>query len=333
MDDITNAARAIEQANTIPGKSKEQYLREYNKFLNWKTENKIAEITEDALLAYFNKLSTEYAPSTLSTTCAKLKACFLAYDDVSIEKYESLQRFLKKTSKGYTPKKAAVFTTDQIHSFVIKAPDDTFLVIKVMLILGVVGVLSKTDIYNLQLSHIQDMASHILVQVKESHTKTPKRFPIVSQPDHPYNPVAVIRKYLVLRQEWTDNPFFLLQLRRGRITKQRIGINTVASTCETVAKYLKIPNFKDYTSHSMRRSGARGIAEGGANFHDLNNYGNWASYTAAQGYVDQSGGVVQLINEIGEKKVDDAGSSTLALECTTSNAWGGAPIHYFRGQQ
>lgn len=73
------------------------------------------------------------------------RACFLAYDDVFIEKYQStLLRFLKRTPKWYTPKTAAVFTIDHIHFFVIKAPDDIFLVIKVMLILGVVGVLRKT---------------------------------------------------------------------------------------------------------------------------------------------------------------------------------------------
>lgn len=38
----------------------------------------------------------------------------------------------------------------------------------------------------------------------------------------------------------------------------------------------------------MRQSGATSMAEGGVNFLDLKNYGNWASDSAAQGYVDQS---------------------------------------------
>lgn len=288
MEDITNIAMAMREENTIPGESKEQYLKEYNKFLNWKTKNQVKEITEDVMLAYFNGLSKEYAPSTLSTICSKLKSCIYAYDKVLIDKFESLHRFLKRTNRGYNTKKAAVFTKEDIQNFVIQAPDDKYLVMKVMLILGVVGVLRKTDLYSLELRQIEDKGTHILVALMESKTKKPKKFPIVYQKDHPYNPVAVIQKYLGLRKEVTNNKFFLLQIRHGKVTKQRIGINTVANNCQEVAKYLKIENYKLYTSHSMRRSGATGMAEGGVSFLDLKNYGNWASDSAAQGYVDQS---------------------------------------------
>lgn len=229
-----------------------------------------------------------YKPSTLIRICSKLKACLSLYDGLAIKKFTSLQKFVKRTNKGYETKKATILTKEEIQSFLINAPDTKYLLQKVILILGVVGVLRKTDLYNLEMSQITDKSSHIVVNLKESKTKRGKRFPIVFQEDHPYNPVAVIQKYLSLRKVVHGIPFLLLQIRFGKITKQRVGINTVGDACKTVAKFLKLPNFEKYTSHSMRRSGATSMAKGGVSFLDLKNYGNWASDSAAQGYVDQS---------------------------------------------
>lgn len=67
-------------------------------------------------------------------------------------------------------------TTEEIQSFVINAPDAKYLVQKVILILGVVGVLRKTD---LQMSQITEKDLHIEGELKESKTKKEKRFPIV----------------------------------------------------------------------------------------------------------------------------------------------------------
>lgn len=75
MEEIANIARAIREENTIPEETREQYLHEYNKFLNWKTQKELGVITEDVLLAYFKDLSKLYKPSTLVTICSKLKAC------------------------------------------------------------------------------------------------------------------------------------------------------------------------------------------------------------------------------------------------------------------
>lgn len=177
MEDITNTARAIKEQNTIPEETREQYLFEYNKFLNWKTEKKVNEITEDVLLAYFKMLSKMYKPSTLITICSKLKACLSLYDHLAIENFTDLHKFIKRTNRGYETKKAKVLNMEDIQSFVTSAPDEKYLVLKVILILGVVGVLRKTDLYNLEMSQITDKTTHILVELMESKTKKGKSFP------------------------------------------------------------------------------------------------------------------------------------------------------------
>lgn len=64
-------ARAMREENAIPEETKEQYLPEYNKFLNWKTVKKLEMITEVVLLVYFKELSKLYKPSTLTTICSR----------------------------------------------------------------------------------------------------------------------------------------------------------------------------------------------------------------------------------------------------------------------
>lgn len=132
----------------------------------------------------------------------------------------------------------------QIQSFVVDAPDKNFLIQKVILILGVIGVLRKNDLYNMRMDQVQDMNNHIIVEVYESKIKQMKRYPIVYKEGHVYNPVLVIQKYLAFRKllPTSQFPYLLMQLRNGKVTKQRVGINTVGDACIAVATYLKLDN-------------------------------------------------------------------------------------------
>lgn len=52
----------------LPSKSRTKYDKEYQKFQNWCSANKVTRLSENVVLAYFEKLSADgYKPSSLWT--------------------------------------------------------------------------------------------------------------------------------------------------------------------------------------------------------------------------------------------------------------------------
>ncbi|KAJ8912673.1 hypothetical protein NQ315_011032 [Exocentrus adspersus] len=58
--------------NLLPKKSKEVYSSEYEKFINWMTENCVEHISETVLLGYFSDLSENFSPKEDEMNSLKL---------------------------------------------------------------------------------------------------------------------------------------------------------------------------------------------------------------------------------------------------------------------
>ncbi|KAJ8917939.1 hypothetical protein NQ315_002634, partial [Exocentrus adspersus] len=57
-----------------------------------------------------------------------LKSTIFLDESIDISKFSMLLVFLKKKNVGYQPKKASVFTMEEITKFLLEASDDKFLV-------------------------------------------------------------------------------------------------------------------------------------------------------------------------------------------------------------
>lgn len=129
--ELRNAAE-IAKNDIIPRKSKNRYQNAYNNFIVWQEKNGASDIfSESVLLAYFNELSITKSPATLWSTHSMLKSMLKLKHHVSIVKFTNLFGFLKAKGKGYTPKKAPVFSDEQISEFMDNAPDEIYLAKKV----------------------------------------------------------------------------------------------------------------------------------------------------------------------------------------------------------
>ena len=62
-----------------------------------------------------------------------LKATIIAKEDIDIGKYQKLRAFLKRKSDGYQAKKSKVLSEEQIQQFMKEAPDEIYLLTKVIL--------------------------------------------------------------------------------------------------------------------------------------------------------------------------------------------------------
>ncbi|KAB0802645.1 hypothetical protein PPYR_04831 [Photinus pyralis] len=147
-----NAQKATE--TLLPLKSKEKYEKEFETFTAWQSKHKIFTINETVLLSYFQELSEKYTPTSLWTKYSLLKSTFIVKKKTDISNYNQLIYFLKVKSdvksKGYIPKKSQVLTGDQVFEFIKRAPNDIYLLHKVVLVMGVFGGLRRDEMVKIR---------------------------------------------------------------------------------------------------------------------------------------------------------------------------------------
>lgn len=99
--------------------------------------------------------------------------------------------------------------------------------------------------------------------------------------------VNIVKNYLAIRKPVGIARAFI-SFRNGKPSKQVIGHNTISGVPKMVATFLKLPNVKSYTGHSIRRTSATILAENGGDILTLKRHGGWKSSAVAEGYIEQS---------------------------------------------
>lgn len=133
----------------LPEKSRRIYETQYSRFEKWCEEKKIKNMTnENVLLVYFEQLSKIAKPSSLCAWYSMLRNVISTKKNVDISKYTRLNAFLKRKSEGYKPTKSKILTLEDITRFLIEAPDDVFLLMKVFLfIFDISDTPSNNELY------------------------------------------------------------------------------------------------------------------------------------------------------------------------------------------
>ncbi|KAH0816055.1 hypothetical protein GEV33_006736 [Tenebrio molitor] len=197
------------------------------------------------MLAYFMQRSKLLKPSTMWSEYSKLRTTIY------------LNR--KRQSEGYRGKKSKVFTKDEVHAFLKEANDETYLMLKVLLIVGISGACRRQELLQLSIKDIEDMGEFLKIQILETKTKVPREFTIT-----PGN-------------TW-----------KMHCLAHPVGINTIGGAPKQIATSLGLKNPKEYTGHAFRRSSATLLAESGADTSILKRLGGWKSTNVAEGYVGAS---------------------------------------------
>lgn len=175
MNEVDEAAEKARNSSLVPEKSKEVYGKTYNEYLKWCDIRKDSIencYCEKSLLAYFWYLSKERKPSSLWSYYSMLKATIKANHNIDISSYSSLFGFLKRKSEGFKPKKSKVLTIEEIEAFIYQAPDEIYLMNKVIviyfnlevfnqdflkqvaLIFGIAGACRKQELVQLEVDDI-----------------------------------------------------------------------------------------------------------------------------------------------------------------------------------
>ncbi|PSN31360.1 hypothetical protein C0J52_23830 [Blattella germanica] len=234
--------------NLIPQKSKKVYEKLFEKFMEWRVRKNVTSFSENALLIYFEEMSKTMKSSTLWTHYSVLKTTLIVKHGIDISKYRKLYSLLKQKSIGYSGKKANIFSTNEIKTFIDEAPDDTYLLIKVALIFGIMGACRRHELHKLKFDDVKDLESTILVTIPNTNTNTSRAFTVTGKY---YN---ICKKYMNLRPKKCESTSFFVNYYGGKCSVQNVGINKFGNMGKEIATYLKLPDPLSYTGHCFRRS-------------------------------------------------------------------------------
>lgn len=139
-ESFDNLQNIIEKADDIlldslPAKSKAKYVAVYEKFVEWRNDQNVTKnnMREEVMLVYLHKLSQEdkLKPPTVWSKYSMLKSTLLKYENINMKPWEKVTSFMKRQARGYCPKKAQIFTAEDITKFCAQAPDELNLLDKV----------------------------------------------------------------------------------------------------------------------------------------------------------------------------------------------------------
>lgn len=314
-DDVLEAAN-LANLELLPAKSKEKYERQYYAFEKWYEERNVKTLKEEVLLAYFFKLNKEFSPNTLWSKYSMLKSVLKIKKNVDIGKFHKLVAFIKKQNVGFQPKKSKIFSKEEISTFLNEASDDIYLLIKVATIFGLAGACRREELAKMKTSDIEDKGNLIVVKIQDSKNHTSRSF-VISAEINDGKYLLFYRKYTALRPSTAHQRFFVYY-KRGKCTKQCVGINSFGKMPSEIAAFLRLPNPELYTGHSFRRSSATLLANSGEGLTDIKRLGGWKSSTVAEGYIEESTsykkGLSNKILNCSPKEPDEMPSSSNAIQ-------------------
>lgn len=100
--------------------------------MKWCKKQGTTQYSESVLMTYFSGLSKEYSPASMWSYYSMLKATLLANNNVDISRYKKLTTFLKQKGKTHIPKQSKILSQEEILKFLLNAPDEIYLMIKVI---------------------------------------------------------------------------------------------------------------------------------------------------------------------------------------------------------
>ncbi|KAF2881012.1 hypothetical protein ILUMI_25160 [Ignelater luminosus] len=246
-----------------PSKSSTVYEAAYQRFIKWCTEKDINNYSEDVLLEYFSEMANN----------KKMKSSSLW------SQYSMVKSLLNR----YVPKKARVLTKDQLDKFLTDAPDEKYLGIKVILILGISGSCRCDDLVKLKIEDIEDFGSSLLVRIPDSKTHKMRSFSVIGE-----EYISKYRKYVSLRPPGMDEQRFFLKYQNGVCCRMVMGIHKIGGAAKEVASYLKLPNWEEYTGHCLRQTPATLLIDRKPDVTCLKQHQEWKSSSVAEEYAEES---------------------------------------------
>ena len=133
----------------------------------------------------------------------------------------------------------------------------------------------------MKIQDINDMGNLLFIKIPDSKTNKTRSFTVVGN-----KYLTICRNYISKRPPGFER--FFLKYQNGKCCKTFMGIHKIGDSAKEVASFLKLPNWKEFSGHTIRRTSATLLVDSGANITCLKRHGGWRSSSVAEGYIEES---------------------------------------------
>uniref|UniRef100_A0A1Y1NDN0 Uncharacterized protein n=1 Tax=Photinus pyralis TaxID=7054 RepID=A0A1Y1NDN0_PHOPY len=244
-------------SSLLPEKSKMRYNQLYDAFAKWCSAKDIKKTTENVMMAYFMERSEVLkSPASLWSEYSMLKLTISIQQNEDISKFKRLKAFLKRKNDGYQPRTSKIFKREEIEKFIAEAPDEIYLLMKIVAIMGVVGACHTGELHKIKFKDIDLKDDVAIVRILETRNTIRRSFIITNNSEGSSDWLKLLQTYMKLRPYNAVDERLFFRYERGRCVNQVVGRNTISKVPREIAKYLKLDNVYEYTGRAFRKSSA-----------------------------------------------------------------------------
>lgn len=249
--------------------------------------------SEEMITAYLNMCGGIYKYSTIKR---RLKAISKWHTTNFIEDNPANTIMIKhimkgiKNTHGDKEERALPFTIKDIGQIYDTLKDSTkFIDIRnlAIIMLGFHGWYRREEIVNLQFEDIEFKDEGISVTIRKSKTDqggTGRTNNICKgNPASKYCPVEILKRWLKVGGI-EEGYLFRNIARSNTIKNKKLNGYTISCIVKEVAKKANIPNYEQYSGHSLRRGGATEALINGANPIFVRDHGGWKNFNTMLNY-------------------------------------------------
>lgn len=149
--------------------------------------------------------------------------------------------------------------------------------------MGIAGACRCDELVNLTVDNVEDVKSALIITIPNTKTKRPRSFTVLGD-----NYLGLYRKYVALRPPGLAERRLFLRYVSGKCHRMVVGIHKISAVSQEAAKFLKLENWREYTGHTLRRTSATLLVDGGGDLTCLKRHGGWKSSSVAEGYIEDS---------------------------------------------
>ncbi|KAM9992581.1 hypothetical protein ACTFIY_010017 [Dictyostelium cf. discoideum] len=279
---------------------------------------------ENIVLGFFSsEMMKKYAPSSYWTMFSLLKDYFIE-NSIPFD-YDSVKRFFKVKEKGYAPKKAPAIEPENIKSYLMSNLLAKESYKKIVVICGYFGALRKSEIHALKKDDLTYNETTNNFTLRFIRIKTDKAS-IGQTVVIPANWGELSLKNIILNYiseishtKKVDKLFVQWCARSNKYKNQAMGVHTISSVPQDLAKHLNLPN----PESSLRVSSATALAESGGTILQLKSHGGWSSDKAAEGYIRVS---KKAKTDVASKLIQEDASTQLSLPLPSVSGVSNDPV-------
>ena len=258
--------------------------------------------TEGDLKAYFCYLRQQkkMASSSLWTYYSMVNTVVRNRYSLSLQQYPRLTTLLKSFDTDIK-KKAKVFETDDVVSFVRHSNQSPYwLVRKVIIIIAFFGGLRHTELMEVMVEKIESKPEGLFItheRAKQRSDKRQSKFLVPRTGSLDY--ASVVEEYIAAIKSsfgvYTGRLFYTGT--PNKFVCSFMGKNMVSKVPNEMATLLKKEDPNDFTFHSLRRSSATAAADAGATVQQMMEFYGWQNTNMPQEYVSTSKAAVKTMAE------------------------------------